>query len=348
MKRSQALSLLTLALAGLPSGSLAQTPTTPTTTSTGAGNVTVLLSEINGEAYNAMRGDDISQEQCEGGGDATFDLSGMPTESQAKWLWVLMGDNCVDPASRNMSDYECKEVYTKEHNGNPSYDVNIELSKLCADQQGNTDLYFLFVSTVPTSAEVQWYGTAKLPIDTSAPDAPRNVTGGRGETAIPVKWDESDGSPANYWVFWEPQKRGASSEDDDDGGTDDCSTSTKLIPGVNLDPSTKLEGVFNDETEGQVSEYELSSADIGMDADRAVVAVIAEDKAGNRSVLSNTSCVQVVESHGFWDDYQDNGGTVQPGCACSVPSKDGSTWSALPLALALFGLQLRRIRRRRS
>ena len=79
--------------------------------------------------------------------------------------------------------------------------------------------------------------------------------------------------------------------------------------------------------------------------------VVAVDLAGNASPVSNITCISVVPTTGFWGVYKDSGGTVQPGCACSLPGQPRNnplTVAAVwPVALALLGL-VARTRRRRS
>ena len=65
-----------------------------------------------------------------------------------------------------------------------------------------------------------------------------------------------------------------------------------------------------------------------------------------RSALSETACIDVVETTGFWDLYGQNGGTVEEGCACSLPGH-GARTSRTPWLLGSALLALVALRRRR-
>jgi MYXO-CTERM domain-containing protein len=255
-------------------------------------------------------------------------------------------------------------------------DIEVNIAPLC-DPDGEPDLYFLPVDRIGTSEAVAPYGYFQVPVDVDPPAAPSGVKGGRGETEIPVSWDRGSGNPINYWLVWDPEptEGGAAGSGDTDGGveagsgaagasgssgsggtsgsdTDDTSDnggstaecgSTKLVPGMPFDVGALPPGIKRKRVEGDVTSATLSGSEVG--GDRAAVSVIAEDLAGNHSVLSDFGCVRVVPTVGFWDEYKDGGGAAEAGCACSVPSASRSPLSALPVVLALLLLRVRRKRR---
>jgi MYXO-CTERM domain-containing protein len=82
----------------------------------------------------------------------------------------------------------------------------------------------------------------------------------------------------------------------------------------------------------------------------AAVAVISDDLAKTTSVLSNISCLQVVETNGFWEKYKASGGDAEQGCVCSTPGAGhrGTSNAQWPWLAGLLGVVgFLRTRRRR-
>jgi MYXO-CTERM domain-containing protein len=359
MKRTLAARLLAIMLAGMPAAVAAQSSGSGTSTTAtnpqSTGTFVVRLLEVDGRAYNSMRRDnDLGQAACSKMVPLKFRLEGMPSGfNSPEYIWVVIGGSCNSSERRDgIGEDDCEQiaVFDKEPE-EIQKEVTIPLNEQFCDITGNPQLYFLLTNTVGTAETISSYATIAIRLDTSPPGPPTNIRGGRGETAIPVEWDAASGSPTNYYVIYEPQSGGAEDSgppsmtagDEDAGSEADC-TSTRLVPGQAFDVDTPMDGVYVDETGDNGKSYRLSGAQIG--APRAAVAVISEDLAGNRSVLSSLACVDVVPTDGFWDDYKREGGRAEPGCACSVPSASRSPVYGLPLALALLALCLRRNRRR--
>jgi MYXO-CTERM domain-containing protein len=218
------------------------------------------------------------------------------------------------------------------------------------------------------------YGVYELPLDVIPPNAPMNVKGGDGETQIRVTWERADTNIARNWIVWDPKPytasagdatsdasvdsgmsgSGGSSADEEDGGTsnamsDSSCLSSVLMAGQEIDIDKLPAGIHRKQAVGDVESADLSGSDIN--SSRAAVAVVAQDLAGNWSVLSNIACVNVVDTSGFWDEYKVDGGDAEPGCACSLPGSGASETrhiaSGLLATLALLGLAIVRVRRKR-
>jgi hypothetical protein len=229
------------------------------------------------------------------------------------------------------------------------------------------------VNTLNSTATVMPYGVFELPLDVIPPNAPTNVDGGDGETRIRVTWERADANISRNYVIWDPKPitettpadagvtdggdgmgaAGSSGSTEDDGGTDDESAdpsciSTLMKAGDTIDVDHLPKGLHMKPAVGDVESFELSGDLIN--SPRAAVAVVAQDLAGNVSVLSNVTCVNVVDTTGFWDDYKVNGGEAEAGCACSLPGTRASGRHArggLLATFALLGLAVARARRKR-
>jgi hypothetical protein len=194
------------------------------------------------------------------------------------------------------------------------------------------------------------YGTFELETDAEPPLAPTRVTGGSGEHRIPIEWDTDESDIERFIVYIDneptaaPGGAGGTSAGVDGGSpnTGDCGSSV-LTPGADAEslPSSLRQKRVDEPT---ASGVELSADDIGGEA--AAVAVVAVDEAGNQSPLSNVGCVKVVPTQGFWDRYENNGGTGQAGCPCSTLGA-AQLHSAWPVALSLLLVRLRRTPRSR-
>ena len=123
-----------------------------------------------------------------------------------------------------------------------------------------------------------------------------------------------------------------------------------LVEGAVFNPaSDKLPpGMFSRFIDKKVSSTTFTGAEIG--SKLAAVAVISDDLAKNQSVLSNISCLQVVETNGFWDKYKAAGGDAEQGCVCSTPGagRRGTSNTVWPWLAGLLGIVgFWRTRRRR-
>jgi hypothetical protein len=368
----------------LPAFALAQSigTSSPTTTSSTTGGLSVQLKLVGSTPYTsgALRHTQIGKTQCDAKVDLTFIVSGLASgTSSPRYLEILKGTNCYTMESKDgIGNDDCVRIkYVNRRQNVTLEQFTIPITDLCG-AEGAVTLWFLPVDTLDTSAAITPYGVYEVPLDTIAPIAPVNVRGGAGETQISVNWERSDSNISLNYVIWDPkpitttvaadagliteagtdasgaEAAGSSAVDNsDDGGVTDTGTSacssSLMAPGETIDPANLPKGLFKKTARGDVESFILSGSDIN--SPRAAVAIVAEDLAGNVSVLSNIACVSVVDTTGFWDAYKQNGGDADGGCACSLPGSRltaaGHTAGGPLAALALLGLAVMRVRRKR-
>ena len=247
-------------------------------------------------------------------------------------------------------------------------------------------IWFLAVDTPDSAEDVgNQYGVVQnVGLDTRAPAAPTNVTGGEGQHQIPVTWDSSETNLKGFKVYIDPNPgmagsvntgaSGSGAPGEEDGGgtvftpvTTDGGTSTTgdggvvqgatnancpssfLVSGASPSdlPSSIHEKTINKPT---ATEIDLSPTDIDTSSATikdAAIAVVAVDLAENESPLSVVACVHVAPTTAFWDRYKMEGGEAKGGCPCSAmgPAQIESAW---PVGLAVLMLGLSSHRRRRS
>ncbi len=331
-------------------------------TSSGQGGIVVNLLTIGGEEVNTLAEIKLGIEDCSSNAELVFELDGAPAEKES--IDIYTGENCNRTDRINDDVNRCIYLTTQATN-EQTRDLRIAVMArdlIGEDVSGDgtdggcgagTDsmptIWFLAVDN-PMSAEDVGnnYGTYEaLGIDLRAPDAPSSVVGGSGENEIPIDWDTEDTDIESFIVFIDNDPiengGGAGSGGETDGGTGNTGDCGSSVLGGDADPDDLPSGIRRKEVnEPTATGVELSPNDI--DGMMAAVAVVAVDEAGNRSRLSNTACVKVVPTEGFWDRYEANGGKAQGGCPCSAlgPAQLQTAW---PVGLAL--LLLRRSARRR-
>lgn len=334
----------------LPALASAQSETPVTATGTGGLGVTLLT--VGEEAYN-QRGTPLGKTACDANANLHFRVTNLNVGTGSpKYMEIYKGTACNTTEGKDgVGDDDCIRIkYEDRNQSSMVQEFDIPISDLCSNE-GDVTLWFLPVDTLDTNEAVTPYGMFQLPLDMIPPDAPSNVRGGVGETEIPITWDRNDSNISRNWILWDPNP--VSGAGDADGGTDgtgtseDCS-SPDLMPGQAIDIAHLPEGIQRTDAVGDVVSSNLSGDQIG--SDRAAVAVVAQDLAGNWSVLSNVACVDVVPTNGFWDEYKAAGGEAAQGCACSLSGSPTS--SARPAAPGLFAslgvLALAAVRRRRK
>jgi MYXO-CTERM domain-containing protein len=324
---------------------------------------------VGDESYTSkdFRKTPIGKDQCDEGVDLSFRLSNLFIGTSApKYIEIYRGTDCNTTEGKDgLGDDNCERIKYVNRNSSSVQDIELPLKDLC-DSEGDVTLWFLPVNTLGTNAVVTPYGVFQLPLDVIAPTAPVNVRGGDGETEIRINWERSDTNISRNWIIWDPKpvtdttvtdsgvtaEAGTGGSGDDagatEGSTDPSCVSSLLKPGEMLDVDKLPKGLGKKEQVGDVESALLSGNDIN--SPRAAVAVIAQDLAGNFSPMSNIACVNVVDTSGFWDDYKQNGGDAESGCACSLPGSPatgGKSVGGLMSLLAVLGLVIVRARRKR-
>jgi len=275
--------------------------------------------------------------------------------------WLATGNgNCNqgDRGTRVTSTTNCTQLNIADPNqvqvANRSfYDVDIELGPTC-ENEGLRPIYILQVASQNSTAAATSYGVmAQLKVDKTAPGAPTGVSGGSGQTVIPLTWAANTVDATDYFVLAD-KTVGADFDAGalgPDGGVNTQCPSSLLRAGIEFDPSSVPSGLFSKNLTGVgTHEFDFNGA---LFPGKTVVpaAVVARDLAGNTSKISEVVCLTVTPTTGFWKRYQDDGGDVQPGCACSAPGARSARTGALaglPLALVLGWAFVRSRTRRRA
>jgi MYXO-CTERM domain-containing protein len=254
-------------------------------------------------------------------------------------VWV--GNNCnTNRADSGTTSSDCVPIHSQPLAGESELDVEVPIGMLSGcEGTATVNVWFMPMANATSDTEViTAYGLETFTVDTLPPATPTNVSGGSGETQISVDWDSSGGDIQNYYVYWDTAIGGG----DNDAGSGECATAN-LYAGAELDPGETPPGVGKEKTASNATSHDLDGASI--DGDMAGVAVQAVDLAGNVSELSETACIDVVPTNGFWDLYKANGGDAKEGCACSLPGRPETSrtpWLGGLLLLALVALRARR------
>jgi hypothetical protein len=376
------------ALAYAQSSSTPSGTSTPTGISS-TGGVGVQLKLVGDQSYTAQaqRGTPLGKAQCDKKVDLTFVLTGLALgPKSAKYVEIYRGTNCNTMESKDgVGNDDCVRISFISRNQSSTFEMPvIPIEDVCSSM-GDVTLWFLPVDTLGTNATLSFFGKYELPLDTIPPNAPANVRGGSGETQIQINWTRSDNNISRNLIVWDAKpvtvtdttttdapvvgdggaaggsaagsgaagSSAAGATDEADGGAivipePEC-TSSLLTPGQALDVNKLPKGLGHKEAVGNVESFTLSGSEIN--SARAAVAILAQDLAGNWSVLSNVTCVNVVDTTGFWDEYKVNGGDAEAGCACSLPGSRAAgtrhAASGLLAALALLGIAVVRARRKR-
>jgi len=363
-------SLVAAALLAAPRAALAQEAGSGGSGGTGGsssstGSISAALISIDGESEDTVGETWISLEDCLSDVEVIVEIDGIPDRPQ---LDVYAGSNCTSTEARDRDgESDCTLIANADVENRPQ-DVRIPISALdlvrgsfgtedCGSQSSTPKLWFLAVNVSDTTDAVttDQYGTLDLNIDTDPPDAPTSIEGGRGENEIPVNWSVGSNTVDSFEIYVDSGEgttpiRDASTqpEPSDDGGTDaetpagssnDACGSGALVAGGNAEDVASL----RKKREGSptATGTTLSASAIGGDV--AAIAVVAVDKAGNKSPLSEVECVYVVPTTGFKDALAE-GGEIPQGCPCAAAGPV-QLEGMMPIALALGIIAYRRRRR---
>ncbi len=213
-------------------------------------------------------------------------------------------------------------------------------------------------------------------VDTRRPEVITGVKGGEGETTIEVTWDRPADSDdlREIHVYHQPVDgecpgdsdfcriapwlcdAAADAQDEDDAGTEEdvsVEPDASVIDGGADTPDSSawetvadavddlpeledlMAGLPHKSEPGTANGTELTNAvEVGQ---QAAVVVVAEDRAGNTSVPSQVTCIQGVQTIGFCDLNEEQGGSCKSGCSVGTMDASEPTWF-WPIALALVAL----------
>jgi len=298
-------------------------------------------------------------------------LDGVPSGKDS--IDIYVGESCNGTSRNDTTNKTC--VYAGSQPADRTSNLIIELRagdliEDCSSNEESTPKIWLLAVNDPHGSEDVGTGYAEitnLHLDTRAPDAPTDIKGGSGERQIPVEWNTDASDLERFIILIDPAPTmapgsgaaGSTSTSEDDAGTSNSSGSGNtsgsrggwngecgsnlLTPGADLSSiSTSVKRKMVNEA--TATHVDLSSGDI--DGTAAAVAVVAVDKAGNESPVSELGCVYVVPTQGFWERYQQDPNAVDAGCPCRALGPAHAE-SGLPVMLAI-GWLARSARRRRS
>lgn len=291
----------------------------------------------------------------------TVTVSGLVGGNTFPYLeaWLATGNsNCNQgsrstrvPDSANCTKLEIPNSNQVQVANRSFYDVEIKLGDTCVSE-GTRPIYILQVASQNSTADATSYGVMdKLRVDTTPPDPPAGLDPGTGQTVIPLTWTANSVDTNDYFVLADKTQDGdvdAGAFGPDAGVNPGC-PSVLLRSGLDFDPTSIPANLYSKNLTGQVMhEYKFNGNDFP--GKKYVAAtVVARDLAGNTSKMANIVCLTVTPTTGFWERYKDDGGAVEPGCACSAPGAHGARGGALAgLALVLGFTYLRSRTRRRA
>jgi hypothetical protein len=360
------------------------------TTSTSLGAIRVTLISI-GDRTAHIGQNWAGIADCTNDEDVVFRVDGAPRGKTEMDLYI--GDQCQNTDRVNPTVNRCTYLGNKKY-GSVTLGVflHINAKKLFEDKcdagvESKPKIYFLAVNVTHSAEDVNNdYGVlTTLGLDTLAPSAPSNLSGGEGEHKIPVSWDSSETNLKGFKVYIDPHPgapgsagvTGASGSNapgnDEDGGSvsnntmvpsldgglgdggtptgltnPECPSSFLISGNSPMDlPSSIHEKTINKPT---ATTLDLTPDDIdstGSLMKDAAIAVVAVDLAENESPLSSVACVHVEPTTAFWDRYQMEGGKATGGCPCSAMGA-AQIEDAWPVGFAVMMLGLSAQRRRRS
>lgn len=326
---------------------------------------------------------------CNDDADVVFRVDGAPHGKSEMDIYI--GDGCQGTDRVNTTLNKCTYLGHKKYGGvTLGVFLHIKASQLFEGKcdsgvESKPKIYFLAVNVVGSAEDVgmDWGAVINLGLDTLAPAAPTNLSGGEGEHEVPVNWDSAETNLLGFKVYIDPHpgppnsSTGASGnaapEEDagfevanngmvasldggsGDGGTNpvgltnpDCPSSF-LISG---DDPTKLPSSIHEKTINKPTATTLSVTPEDIDSTNrpiknAAIAVVAIDLANNESPLSSVACVHIEPTTAFWDRYKEQGGKASGGCPCSAMG-EAQMQDAWPVGFAVMMLGLSAHRRRRS
>jgi hypothetical protein len=314
---------LALALALPMSRAHAQTAgTTGSTTSTTStalmGNIGFTLKKAGDADYkDTTLATPIGGPACKQG-TITVDLSAIPIGTRYISVYLNTGQTqCNDQLRGESPSVAACELLLppKDISSMPTNYAGlvVPLGDTCA-ADGARNLWFLATGGTASSEDTQNFVSVQLQVDTTAPPDVTNVSGGSGETAIPVTWTQStDLKPLTYWTVIDTHAQSGAA----DGGDMGCS-SQLLVPGTAFDPNQKPlpDGIIVNFIDSPASSATFDGSSWGTSL--ASIGVLAVDIAGNYSNVSNLGCLEVVPTVGFWDKYKADGGSAESGCGCAI------------------------------
>jgi hypothetical protein len=177
-----------------------------TTTSMATGGIRAILLNIGNDTVNALGQIYLSKPACDANAPLKFRLDGAPPDRPS--IDVYIGERCNGTDRKNSTTNSC--VYlTSVSSGGVTQGLIItihakDLIKDCnAAEEAMPKLWFLSVNTPNGTEDVgnNFAEFVRLGIDTRPPGAPSGLSGGEGESVIPVHWRSGETHLKGFVVF---------------------------------------------------------------------------------------------------------------------------------------------------
>lgn len=290
------------------------------------------------ENRNNLQNVPLSKAECEANVEIIFLIESIPTDRTRLDFWSNGADcNTTEQRSPKTGACEQLDVGNIEINNRariPELPISAQALFNCEESDRPT-FFVLAVNSSNDEVDTNQWGSIELEIDAQAPGAPGGVEGKRGDTEIQVDWATPSGENVHgYTVYVDP-------------AATDCQ-SELLVAGEELPEDTTA--LRSSNVNGNASSTLINGETVGMEYEaQAAVAVVARDIAGNKSVVSNVSCITRIETLGYWQKYclKKTGETDCEAAGCTIiPRYFRASWPAG--SVALTGLMMLWLRRRRK
>lgn len=296
--------------------------------SVGQAQLTVTVNQVDGAVPRTLLSRYVfNKAECDGGAEIDLTIANIPVGTTVLDFWS--GTDCYTVAARTPPSGTCVHINfplsvsaTASSATFASGEVTVpNLGGCNATATGgeSLDIYILAMTTTPGGVEDVGlgYGMIATTFDVVPPTPPTGVTGGSGNTSVPVTWTGAADTEYDVYV----STTGTSAEGGACGGTPTQLVTTVSTASADLDPSTL--GLAVGESRS--------------------VAVVARDKAKNESALSAIACITRVETCGYLCKRGEGFSTCSavPGASRSAGAVGGGL---LATALALLLVRARRNR----
>ena len=153
----------------------------------------------------------INAQECADNVLVSLRITNIPTGRSRLDFWRGgEGEGCNDPLKRDGEGDDCEHLSLPSLDLDvigPQKDLELPVDDLvgCAAMDQNFEIFILAVDSSMSTAAVaegEWAALA-IELDTVAPSAPTNLTGGRGDTQVIVTWDfpEGEAQPRRFEIY---------------------------------------------------------------------------------------------------------------------------------------------------
>jgi hypothetical protein len=267
--------------------------------------------------------------------NSTVDLrvSGLDGTGTILDVWRVAGTvDCTPTEARIMDTRTCTPltlaVDQTINSTTMQKDMPIELSEIldCTSGSATFNIWFLVANAMASVEPVMLSGSLQIQYDPDAPAAPTGLTDAAGDTMASTTWTQPTVMDIFEYIVYADTTSVATT-------CEESLATTQLVEGGELPPGMVELG------RSTGSGLTIDPSQVTMDyGGTAAIAVVAVDRAGNVSVVSNIACASRIETTGFCDAYE-----CGSGCSVSGAKKTGpSDFGAVFLAFAASTLALRR------